>query len=399
MPPCFRGGSGVVTNKRLIFLALWNDCNDADFGGPIRLHTIKSSIMRASLVYVGLLLAVISPIGLTLLLMPIVPSMQMWDSLPLSYALNKGHWIITAAGVLLVVIGLRRAWTDARWWSRTLMVLATLLCVGIHVMYNTKMSAEAMFNEPSVVVRQDRSVESLLADTTVYLWVRQGESIAGYSLDLVAHHHKILDTVGGAHVMVTYCTMCHTGRVFSPVVQGTLQSFRLVGANKFNAVFEDASTGSWWYQATGECVVGPSKGNVFTELEAIHGTYAEMSMVYHPSQTIRITTFVPDAASANRVEWSRGYSNTVGDTTSSAAPRALVLGVRVNGQARSYPLADLVRTMAGHVMVDTIGGTTIAFRVPNATSKAVVVFKDSLGSGALVNSTVEYRRSWNAFNQ
>ena len=43
--------------------------------------------------------------------------------------------------------------------------------------------------------------------------------------------------------MVTYCTVCRTGRVFSPIVEGQPETFRLVGMDHFNAMFEDEGTG------------------------------------------------------------------------------------------------------------------------------------------------------------
>jgi hypothetical protein len=49
--------------------------------------------------------------------------------------------------------------------------------------------------------------------------------------------------------------------VFSPVVDGRSETFRLVGMDHFNAMFEDASTHSWWRQANGEAIAGPSKGS------------------------------------------------------------------------------------------------------------------------------------------
>ncbi len=64
------------------------------------------------------------------------------------------------------------------------------------------------------------------------------------------------DTVGGAPVMVTYCTVCRTGRVYNLVVNGNSEIFRLVGIDQFNAMFEDATTKSWWQQATGMAISG-----------------------------------------------------------------------------------------------------------------------------------------------
>jgi hypothetical protein len=49
-------------------------------------------------------------------------------------------------------------------------------------------------------------------------------------------------------------------------VNGKRESFRLVGMDHFNAVFEDATTKSWWQQATGTAITGPLKGYVLKEL-------------------------------------------------------------------------------------------------------------------------------------
>jgi hypothetical protein len=60
--------------------------------------------------------------------------------------------------------------------------------------------------------------------------------------------------------MITYCTVCRTGRVFEPVVNGKFEKFRLVGMDHFNAMFEDVTTKSWWRQVTGEAITGKLKG-------------------------------------------------------------------------------------------------------------------------------------------
>ena len=51
-----------------------------------------------------------------------------------------------------------------------------------------------------------------------------------------------------------------------PFVNGKKESFRLVGMDHFNAMFEDKTTKSWWYQATGEAIAGPLKNKTLTEI-------------------------------------------------------------------------------------------------------------------------------------
>ena len=67
-----------------------------------------------------------------------------------------------------------------------------------------------------------------------------------YPVQFIGYHHQVRDTVHGAPVIVSFCTVCRTGRVFRPVVDGHPESFRLVGMDHFNAMFEDSTTGSWW---------------------------------------------------------------------------------------------------------------------------------------------------------
>lgn len=346
----------------------------------------------------GLALFVGPAVALVLTLMPVIPALQELESLAFSYAIYSTQYIWSVIGLIALGYSTPLVWKRSRWLGKTVLILALLLSVGVNIVTRTKMSAEAMFNEPFTVQRELRTLDSTESDETVYIWVRSNGAVAGYKLDLVAHHHKIMDTVGGTAVMVTYCTMCHTGRVFSPLVNGVSESFRLVGANHFNAVFEDRTTGSWWYQATGECVVGPLKGAVLASVESIHGTISEMKHAYGLSSTATFTTFVSDTATGERYSWAKGYSTIVGDTTFGEAGRALVLGIRVGSLYRSYSVVNMIRAHANTYMHDTLGGVHLVWYVPTKPTQAIIVYRDSVSSSTIHPSTVEYRHAWQAFH-
>lgn len=63
----------------------------------------------------------------------------------------------------------------------------------------------------------------------------EGEARA-FPVQFIGYHHQVRDTVAGKQVMVSYCTVCRTGRVFSPVIDGRSETFRLVGMDHFNAM-------------------------------------------------------------------------------------------------------------------------------------------------------------------
>ena len=113
-----------------------------------------------------------------------------------------------------------------------------------------------------------------------------GEAKA-YPIQIIGYHHQVTDTIGRTPVMITYCTVCRTGRVYSPFVNGKKESFRLVGMDHFNAMFEDAATGSWWQQATGKVVAGPLKGTVLKELVSKQLTLAAWLREYPNSHVMQ----------------------------------------------------------------------------------------------------------------
>jgi len=81
-------------------------------------------------------------------------------------------------------------------------------------------------------------------------------------------------------MIITYCTVCRTGRIFQPTVKGHPEKFRLVGMDHFNAMFEDASTGSWWRQVNGEAIAGKLKGEILPEVESFQMTLGKLFELY-----------------------------------------------------------------------------------------------------------------------
>lgn len=350
--------------------------------------------MPRTLFVIGWLLVVSPAVILSITLMPILPGAQEWDSLSVSYFVYQVSFWALLVGIGLMAYGLVRSWKRSPWLWKSFLVLSVLVAGGIQYLSKTEMSAEVIFNEPSKVVRLMVDSASLVSDTTVYLWVEQNGQIAGYPLDLVAHHHKILDTVGGVPVMVTYCTMCHSGRVYSQIVGAKPETFRLVGAHRYNAMFEDLTSGSWWYQATGECVIGPRKGELLTELPFLQTTAEQMMQV---SKSRSMSMFVADPATGTKYEWSEGFARYPGDTSIALSKRSLVLGVIVDRASRAYPILMLRKHYQGTVFIDTISGVPISWRVPAGNDEPLIVFRDSISSGIVVQSYLDYWHSWQHF--
>jgi hypothetical protein len=168
----------------------------------------------------------------------------------------------------------------------------------------------------------------------------------------------VRDTVAGRPILISYCTVCRTGRVFDPVVEGKAERFRLVGMDNWNAMFEDASTGSWWRQATGEAVAGPRKGAFLAEIESRQMTWKAW-LAQHPEST----AMEPDPGFAKEYAWLDGYAEgtrggkLTGRNQDSWQDKSWVVGVLAGeNSARAFDWNELVAKKA---INDKIGATPV----------------------------------------
>jgi hypothetical protein len=160
--------------------------------------------------------------------------------------------------------------------------------------------------------------------------------------------------VGGKPIMVTYCSVCRTGRVFDPVISGKSETFRLVGMDHFNAMFEDESTHSWWRPVNGECVAGKRKGERLNELLCSQVALRDwLSM--HPDSKI----MQPDPKFQHEYDDLKGYdegsmkSSLEGTDTGSWQEKSWVLGVVVGNRSKAY---DWNKLKKQRVLLDSFNG-------------------------------------------
>ena len=198
------------------------------------------------------------------LLMPF-PGSQNLEAIKLCYYLEKVILPLRIVGGLLLI------WYMVSYFKQNTrkgrIVKSTVLVLGLASFYITDVAykASAMFEEP-YDVKFANAIDNKVPESYIVLGVVSDGVAKAYPLNYLGYHHKIQDNVGKLPVLVTYCTMCRSGRVYSPIINGVRQNFRLVGARHYNAVIEDENSKTWWYQATGEAAAGPMVGSKLKEL-------------------------------------------------------------------------------------------------------------------------------------
>jgi hypothetical protein len=201
---------------------------------------------------------------------------------------------------------------------------------------NYRMEADKMFYQPKQKLFAGAAVDTTNKNKLVIGIAVNGEAKA-YPIEIIGYHHQVVDTVGGEPVMVTYCTVCRTGRVFSPVVNGKKESFRLVGMDHFNAMFEDATTKSWWQQATGKAIVGPLTGASLKELPSKQLTLKAWLQEYPTSFVMQPdSSFKKDYADLKDYDKGTIESDLEKRDSASWKPKSWVIGVIHNNIAKAY---------------------------------------------------------------
>src|SRR5690606_5669593 len=221
---------------------------------------------------------------------------------------------------------------------------------------NFKMAADQMFLAPRSLIMApwaDNAVEL----GRLVLGIEIDGDARAYPIQFIGYHHQVTDTVAGQPVLVSYCTVCRTGRVFSPFVDGVQEEWRLVGMDQFDAMFEDRSTRSWWRQANGEALVGPRAGTVLTEWPSRQVTLAQWLALHPNSRIMQADPELQDRYSSSYAyEDGTSTSRLTGSDTTSWAEKSWVVGITVGGESRAY---DWNRLRRERLINDELGGVPL----------------------------------------
>jgi hypothetical protein len=283
------------------------------------------------------------------LIMP-MPGSQRMDSLGLAYALHAWRLPLRLLFGAMIGAGLGAAFRARRRW---LSALAMVVVAGAVGFINGQLVAEKMFRQPAQLAFVPRA-QSALGDDALVLGLEHGGEAHAWPIRYLVYHHQVQDTVGGQPVLATYCSVCRTGRVFEPLVQGRPETFRLVGMDHFNAMLEDTGTRSWWRQATGEAVAGPLRGARLPELDGAQMTLGTWTAL-HPGTLV----MQPDPAAADQYDpearFERGASRSelTGTDPESWHDKSWVVGVELGGASKAW---DWNALKQARVLNDVVGG-------------------------------------------
>ena len=261
-----------------------------------------------------------------------MPGSQEMNSIDLAYFLYKWRWIFRIGFGLLIIVGLLKS----NWKRKWLPLIPIFLLAVVSYMANFKMAADHMFYQPQKKLMVNAAANEVDSNRLVIGVVNNGEAKA-YPIRFLGYHHQVQDTIGGRPVIVTYCTVCRTGRVFEPIINGRHESFRLVGMDHFNAMFEDASTKSWWRQVTGEAITGKLKGHQLPEVYSSQTSLAAWLRLNPNSLIMQVdSSFIKSYDTTAKFESGKSKSKLTGTDSLSWKDKSWIAGVKAGKGRKAY---------------------------------------------------------------
>jgi hypothetical protein len=323
---------------------------------------------------VGIVLLIALEILRVYFIMPF-PGSQRSESIDLAYFIHTNIFYFRMVGWLIILFPMLYFFWMGRRRAKVLTAIGLAAYIFIFYLFNFRFLADKMFYQPRHKVFASASANKIPDDDLV-LGVRVNNEAKAYPIEVIGYHHQVRDTVGNEPVMITYCTVCRTGRAYRPFVDGQPEQFRLVGMDHFNAMFEDASTGSWWRQVSGEAIAGPAKGKTLPEIPSEQMTLKAWLELYPGSGILQPdTTFNDRYKGLEKFDEGTTESDLIGRDSLSWKDKSWIVGVQLGMHSRAYDWNDL---MAQRVINDTLAGTQIVVVLEPDSASFHVWERDSL---------------------
>jgi hypothetical protein len=335
------------------------------------------------LFWIGIICLLVFEILNVYFIMP-MPGSQRMNSIDVAYFLYQWRWIFRCAFGLMIIVGLLKS----NWKRKWLLIFPIGILAAVIYMANFVMAADHMFYQPKKLLLVNAAENKVDSGRLVIGIINNGEAKA-YPIQFLGFHHQVQDTIGGKPVIVTYCTVCRTGRVFEPLVNGKQEQFRLVGMDHFNAMFEDKTTGSWWRQVTGEAIAGKLKGEHLPEIFSKQTSLAEWLRLNPTSLVMQADpAFIKSYDSTTKYETGKSKSKLTGTESLSWKDKSWVIGIKIGNERKAY---DWNKLKKERLIRDKINNTSLLL-VLATDNKSFFAFEspDANAKFSLANDTIIY---------
>ncbi len=227
-------------------------------------------------------------------------------------------------------------------------------------------------DQPSFV--SPKEADAWIEDQEPVLFLRIGDDVRAYPLQILTWHEIVNDDVGGVPVTVTFCPLCYAALVYErPEIEGQRLTFGTSGnLRNSDLVMWDRQTESWWQQFSGAAIVGKLTG---TKLKAVPAALIAWKTfkTEHPDGQV-LSKNTGHARPYGRNPY-KGYDDVDqrpwaydGETDNALRPMEHVVGIEVGETGRAYRRRTLRKEK---VFNDTLAETPVVLFWTEGTASAL----------------------------
>lgn len=166
--------------------------------------------------------------------------------------------------------------------------------------------------------------------------------------------------------------------MWETTVDGRQLRFHLAGINNQNFLMRDEETGSWWQQVSGQAILGPLKGKQLKGVFHDEITFATWKREEPSGRVLKPDSRIESAGDYAPANWEERMDRVpvATNTVDNSFPqRELIVGLKLNGASKAYPLRALKRQ---NPIIDSLGGVPIIV-VLGDDGKSVRAFETVIG--------------------
>jgi hypothetical protein len=226
-----------------------------------------------------------------------------------------------------------------------------------------------------VVLLADLLRQDKVQSTTPMLLMTIDQHVVAFITRQVVLLHVLQTRMFSQHFLISFCSVCNSGAVFSPCIDSVPHTFTVGGMYNAMIFLRDQEAGSYWDHLTGVCIAGRHCDTRLTRLSNLLHVTAHQVVNMHPDAIVMTATLsAEEEASAvdedawrleHQPEWSDGLARLL-DQEDTRLPRLdMGLGVWAEGVYCYYPSARI--SAAGGALIDVFDGhRLLVYRMPGS---------------------------------
>ncbi len=245
--------------------------------------------------------------------------------------------------------------------------------------------AECLLPEYETVAETD----TWLSDVSLVMGlVAEDEQAYAYPFKILNFHEIVNETLADEPLLISFCPLCNSAIVYSRIIGGEELVFGNTSAlHESDMVMYDTETGSYWFQAGGEAILGELTTSTLTAVPSIVTTWDEWKAQYpdtlilsRPNTGVDYSqdVFARYSAFVNQGNFAFPVSESVSsDTRLRLAENVLV--VDIEDESVAFPLVRL-----NNVAVNTTVGGEVVVVLTKDDSVSAIAFSAQLSEDVVV---------------